>query len=260
MTTPSPNMGNPVNASKFNSSKLVPPSPPKLQFMDMPKLNFVNAERLPAVPGAVPSEGIAASAKDVGSVVPVPVAQMGGRRKSKSTKQAKATKSSRSKKGGALIDDVKNLAVPFAILLAKQGLQTMFDKKKTPQTAQLSAKVASQPTSSRRRTTAVGGSCGSACAAAASARPVVGGSKSKKQSGGVVPKLLPPSGKGGSALPKPPKSLTGGASVARTTKSLTGGASVARTTKTLTGGARSQQVKSRFEKLSKEIDAFLQKY
>ena len=239
MTTPSPNMGNPVNASKFNSAKLVPPSPPKLQFMDMPKLNFVNAVRLPTVPGesAVPSEGAAS-----GPVVPVAVShQMGGRRKStKTTKSTKGTKSSRSKKsGGALIDDVKNLAVPFAILLAKQGLQTMFDKKKTPQTqktqnVQLSAKAASQTSSSRRRSTAVGGSCGSACASAAAARPVAGGSKSKKQCGGVVPKLLPSSGATGGALPKPPKSLT--------------------------GGARSQQVKSRFEKLSKEIDAFLQKY
>ncbi len=259
MSSP-PNMGNPVNASKFNAGKLVPPAPPKLQFMDMPKLNFVDSEKLPPIPGAVPSEGLAASATGAASASaakPVPVPQLGGRKSRKSAKKSTASKSTKGKSskkasGGALIDDVKNLAVPFAILLAKQGLQTMFDKKKSaPQAqSQLTARAASQPSSSRRRSTAVGGSCGSACAAAV--RPAAGG-KSKKSCGGagaaVVTKLpgsgavrggttakLPVSGAAarGGALPKPPKSLT--------------------------GGSRSQQVKSRFEKLSREIDAFLQKY
>uniref|UniRef100_A0A6C0BF39 Uncharacterized protein n=1 Tax=viral metagenome TaxID=1070528 RepID=A0A6C0BF39_9ZZZZ len=51
-------------------------------------------------------------------------AQLGGRRKS--TKKPAAGK----KSGGAIMDDIKNLAVPFAILLAKEGLQSMFDDKK----------------------------------------------------------------------------------------------------------------------------------
>jgi hypothetical protein len=36
-----------------------------------------------------------------------------------------------SKKGGALMTDLQNLAVPFAILLAKQGLESMFSNKKS---------------------------------------------------------------------------------------------------------------------------------
>ena len=84
----------------------------------------------------------------------------GGKRKTKKC----STKKSPKKKGGALMDDVKNLAVPFAILLAKQGLQTMFDKKaskveKKADSAELSV--------SARRKTAAGGSCGTQCAAAA---------------------------------------------------------------------------------------------
>lgn len=34
------------------------------------------------------------------------------------------------KQGGALVNDVKNLAVPFAILLAKEGLSKYFDESK----------------------------------------------------------------------------------------------------------------------------------
>lgn len=64
-----------------------------------------------------------------------------------------AAKKPAAKKGGALVDDVKNLAVPFAILLAKQGLEGMFKKKE---------KKASAAVSVRRRS-AAGGSC-SSCA------------------------------------------------------------------------------------------------
>jgi len=73
------------------------------------------------------------------------------------------------KKGGALLDDVKNLAVPFAILLAKQGLTQMFEKNRkkaaaTPAVRRPAVELkASVP--SRRRTVA-GGSCGSQCARA----------------------------------------------------------------------------------------------
>jgi hypothetical protein len=34
------------------------------------------------------------------------------------------------KHGGDLVSDIKNLAIPFAILLAKQGIVNVFDKKK----------------------------------------------------------------------------------------------------------------------------------
>ena len=61
------------------------------------------------------------------------VNKTGGARRSK--KPAKSVKSSskKTKKGGALVDDIKNLAVPFAILLAKQGVQTLFEKKDNQQ-------------------------------------------------------------------------------------------------------------------------------
>jgi hypothetical protein len=125
------------------------------------------------------------------------------------------------KKGGALMNDIKNLAVPFAILLAKQGLQSMFDKKKSKK----GGEIESSPTSLRRHATIAGGSCGSQCAVpidAASAQHV----------GGAKPKL--PKKKGC-------KTKKGGAEEQET-------------------GARNKIIKSRFEKLSKEIDQFLQKY
>ena len=142
---------------------------PKMSFMDAPKLNLIDSTKLPPIPGtSVPGESIPPTSES--SLV----GQVGGRRKSVSSKgKGKGKKPASSRKGGALIDDVKNLAVPFAILLAKQGLQTMFDKKKpasaAAQNSQLSAKVASQPASTRRRSTVAGGSCGSAACASTNA-------------------------------------------------------------------------------------------
>jgi hypothetical protein len=87
------------------------------------------------------------------------------------------------KQGGALMNDIGNLAVPFAILLAKQGLEHMNKKKSTtPKTTTASKKTksasAATPASkSRRKTVVGGGSCGSQCAASA---PPTGGSKSIK--------------------------------------------------------------------------------
>lgn len=76
-----------------------------------------------------------------------------------------ASKSKVSKKGGALLQDVQNLAVPFAILLAKEGLTKMFkdEKKSSPSTK--SVKTASKPSGLRRRSTMTGGSCNLGCAA-----------------------------------------------------------------------------------------------
>ena len=75
-------------------------------------------------------------------------------------------RSSAKQQGGALMNDIGNLAVPFAILLAKQGLEHM-NKKSAAKTADTKAKTtsASKTTAaSSRRKAAVGGSCGSQCA------------------------------------------------------------------------------------------------
>lgn len=198
-----------------------------------------------------PSAGNATSAMPgtvgVGSTPTAP--PMAGGKKTKKGVAAKKPSASKkavpkkaTKKGGALMDDVKNLAVPFAILLAKQGLQSMFDKKKTKKggEVELEAKTASKVNSQRRRTTIAGGSCGSSCAAGLSQ---------------FTDALTPPSNS-----VNPPQA--GGAK--KTTKKVVkkvvkkavkkGGA------EEQNAGARAVQVKSRFEKLSKEIDEFLQKY
>lgn len=66
-------------------------------------------------------------------------------------------------KGGAIVDDLKTLAVPFAIILAKKGLD-MSKKKKSnvTVTSGMSPKSTKKPMSSRRKTTFVGG-CSSGC-------------------------------------------------------------------------------------------------
>lgn len=88
---------------------------------------------------------------------------------SKTSSKSKASASSRqtSKKGGALVDDIKNLAVPFAILLAKQGLSSIFEKDsaKKPTRSQSARKApAAKPASIKRRKSITGGSaCTSGC-------------------------------------------------------------------------------------------------
>lgn len=84
--------------------------------------------------------------------------------KKKQSSQDKKQKTS-AKKGGAIVDDVKNLAVPFAILLAKEGLSKMFKGDTKKSSKSMSASSASKPTSSRRRTTLSGGSCNLGCTA-----------------------------------------------------------------------------------------------
>ena len=82
--------------------------------------------------------------------------------------EPKKKQSQSAKKGGAIVDDVKNLAVPFAILLAKEGLSKMFktDAKTTKTSSKsLSAASAAKPKSARRRTTMSGGSCNLGCTA-----------------------------------------------------------------------------------------------
>jgi hypothetical protein len=86
--------------------------------------------------------------------------------KDKQQKQKKAPK----KEGGAFVSDVKNLAVPFAILLAKEGLTKYFkdDKKSSSKSSSKSAEKKSTKTSSStlsRRRTMAGGSCNLGCGA-----------------------------------------------------------------------------------------------
>jgi hypothetical protein len=70
-------------------------------------------------------------------------------------------------KGGALVEDIKSLAVPFAILLAKEGLEKMFKKNKP-------VAKKSKSTATRKRA-AVGGNCTSC------APPVKGGGGGKSK-------------------------------------------------------------------------------
>lgn len=158
----------------------------------MPKLHFVNQETYPtnasinaslrAVTPPPPSTSVPSPSMPSTSVPSGNASQMGGARRSTSKSKAQSSKKTTSKsskgakgvKGGALMDDVKNLAVPFAILLAKQGLESIFAKKeKESNTNAKSAKPASNAkapqaqVTARRKTAMGGGSCGSACAAAA---------------------------------------------------------------------------------------------
>jgi hypothetical protein len=65
---------------------------------------------------------------------------MGGAKRSTKTSQKpsqKPPKQQNNKRGGALLEDITNLAVPFAILLAKEGLQGMSKKKTTEKKASI---------------------------------------------------------------------------------------------------------------------------
>jgi hypothetical protein len=81
------------------------------------------------------------------------------------------------KEGGALVNDVKNLAVPFAILLAKEGLSKYFKESKTTETKKTSSSKtssSSKPSSTSRRRTMTGGTCNMGCGA------LTGGAASKQ--------------------------------------------------------------------------------
>lgn len=97
-----------------------------------------------------------------------PVKRSGKSPSRKVTKREESSsKSKQSKKGGSFVGDVQNLAVPFAILLAKEGLSKVFkkDDKTTKASSTLSATSASKPKSTRRRSTLSGGSCNLGCGA-----------------------------------------------------------------------------------------------
>ena len=60
------------------------------------------------------------------------------------------------KKGGSLASDLQNLAVPFAILLAKQGLESMFSNEKKGKSSSPNKKSKSKSV----KTVQKGGDCG----------------------------------------------------------------------------------------------------
>lgn len=80
----------------------------------------------------------------------------------KSSTEKRASPSSSSKKGGSLVQDIKTLALPFALLLAKEGLGKTLKKDAKPQES-MAPRRAAKPSSSRRRTTLSGGSCNLGC-------------------------------------------------------------------------------------------------
>ena len=86
-----------------------------------------------------------------------------------SSQEKNSFQDKKGKKGGSFISDVQNLAVPFAILLAKEGLSKAFKKddkeSKKIVSSSMSPKTASRTSSTRRRTTMSGGSCNLACGA-----------------------------------------------------------------------------------------------
>jgi hypothetical protein len=106
------------------------------------------------------------------SAIPDVVALSGGRKKRVVKKpvaaadKKKPVADKKKKKGGALVDDMKNLAVPFAILLAQQGLKGMLNKNNDSKRP-----ASSRSASSRSNKSKSGGSGCSSCAAT----PLAGG-------------------------------------------------------------------------------------
>lgn len=76
-------------------------------------------------------------------------AKKNGDKASKSRASSAKGKKQGKKTGGALMDDLKNLAVPFAILLAKQGLQGMFESKDSGEVGVASDATTNTPKSSK---------------------------------------------------------------------------------------------------------------
>jgi hypothetical protein len=131
----------------------------------------------PELPKAFFTSPSTTGASDPTSVGPSDIVLSGGKAKRAKKPAAKpaakkpAAKKPAGKKGGSLAHELKSLAVPFAILLAKQGLDGMFDSKKSS-----SKKAIEATSSSSKRKAAVGGGC-SSCA---TPPPMAGGSKSGK--------------------------------------------------------------------------------
>lgn len=104
------------------------------------------------------------------------------------SKKAEKSSSSRRKttavSGGGIIDDVKALAVPFAILLAKQGLDSVLEKKPKEEVSSPSPEKPATKSNKRRGTMAGGqcGMCASASTAAITTPSMTGGAIASKRS------------------------------------------------------------------------------
>lgn len=100
-----------------------------------------NTMKMPSIP-TIPS--LSANSATISPSMPNMPSQTGGKR--------------RTKKGGALMDDVQKLAVPFAILLAKQGLDMAYNKKGTKTSTSKSTTSKTKLTKGRK-VSAAGGDC-----------------------------------------------------------------------------------------------------
>jgi hypothetical protein len=180
-------------------------------------------------------------------------------------------------KGGSLMSDVRNLAVPFAILLAKQGLDSMFEKKKVKKGGNeegLGPDEAMRIRSERRRSTIAGGSCGSQCAAVSEFANMTGGRRMRNlnrpfnmRGGNEEEDFFGPGERehqeehqeGGARKKKVAKAKPKAKPKRKSKKSM-GGAEFEEQEEQEAGSTRASLVKTRFEKLSQEIDNFLKKY
>ena len=132
----------------------------------IPKAHFIDNTMTP-IPRLTVSGGKARKKFPAGKAKPAASAKV---------KAAAKGKPAAKKKGGSLAEDIKSLAVPFAILLAKEGLDTMFNGKNKSAKASMSA---SKPASGRKKT-AVGGQKGGACGSCSTNLPTVGGGAREK--------------------------------------------------------------------------------
>lgn len=136
--------------------------------------------------------------------------------------QERQQQQQRRQKGGALVDDLKNLAVPFAILLAKQGFDSMKgtttkgpkETKKAISVSKKTAKASTASSAAKRKRTIAGGACASGCGMA----------------GGNM--------------------MTNTINDAMKSMGMSGASK---------GGAQ-KNIKSQFDSIAKEIEEFLQKY
>jgi hypothetical protein len=97
-----------------------------------------NTMKMPSIP-IIPS--LSANSATISPSMPNMPTQTGGKK--------------RTKKGGALMDDVQKLAVPFAILLAKQGLDMAYHKKEK----KTSTKSTKSKITTGRKASVAGGDC-----------------------------------------------------------------------------------------------------
>lgn len=100
----------------------------------------------------------------------------------KNNSKTSTSSSSKSTSGGALMDDIKNLAVPFAILLAKQGLDQHFEKEKSVSVSSSKATKPKVIASAKRRGTMAGGECTAGCDSAGVNASLTGGSPRRRES------------------------------------------------------------------------------